>query len=217
MHYLNSFLYLLINTFQYLGICTIFLRILTQNGCIPFEFWPNIGLSETALSGIRGHLDWWIGGFNMFNRPEYGFAGFGLWTDKFWKAWNMGASLSVLAKSRCPSVVIAGQTMVWAIFHLLPINLKFQRAILSKFNISISVVNGPFFCWMGLWPHPSYNTGAPPHFIQKHPPHHSKLMIFEWFLMSSILTYIHVHSTLHSRYRNNSDKHSLDFSLNFTL
>ncbi len=42
--------------------------------------------------------------------------------------------------------VIAGQTMVWAIFHLLSINLKFQWAILSKFNIAISVVNGPFFC-----------------------------------------------------------------------
>ncbi len=40
--------------------------------------------------------------------------------------------------------VIAGQTMVWTIFHLLPINLKFQWAILSKFNIAISVVNGPF-------------------------------------------------------------------------
>ncbi len=46
--------------------------------------------------------------------------------------------------------------MVWAIFHLLPINLKFEWAILSQFNIAISVVNGPFFCWMGLWP--SYNT-----------------------------------------------------------
>ncbi len=42
--------------------------------------------------------------------------------------------------------VIAVQTMVWAIFHLLPINLKFQLAILSKYNIAISVVNGPFFC-----------------------------------------------------------------------
>ncbi len=47
--------------------------------------------------------------------------------------------------------VIAEQTMVWAISHLLPINLKFQWAILSQFNIAISVVNGPFFCWMGLW------------------------------------------------------------------
>ncbi len=47
----------------------------------------------------------------------------------------------------CHSVsVVAGQAMVWAIFHLLPINLKFQWAILSKFNIAISVVNGPFFC-----------------------------------------------------------------------
>ncbi len=46
---------------------------------------------------------------------------------------------------RCYSV-IAGQTMVWAIFHLLPINLKFQWAIFFKFNIAISVVNGPFFC-----------------------------------------------------------------------
>ncbi len=42
--------------------------------------------------------------------------------------------------------VIAGQTMVWAILHLLPINLKFQWAILSKFNIAISVVNVLFFC-----------------------------------------------------------------------
>ncbi len=43
------------------------------------------------------------------------------------------------------SSVIAGQTMVWVIFHLLPINMKFQGAILSQFNIAISVVNGPFF------------------------------------------------------------------------
>ncbi len=46
--------------------------------------------------------------------------------------------------------VIAGvfvcKSVVWAIFHLLPINLKFQCAILSKFNIAISVVNGLFFC-----------------------------------------------------------------------
>ncbi len=37
-----------------------------------------------------------------------------------------------------------GQTMVWAIFHYLPIKLKFQWVSFSKFNISISVVNGPF-------------------------------------------------------------------------
>ncbi len=42
--------------------------------------------------------------------------------------------------------VIAGQTMVWAIFNLLPLNLKFQWANLSKFNIAISVVKGPLFC-----------------------------------------------------------------------
>ncbi len=53
--------------------------------------------------------------------------------------------------------VIARQTMVWAIFHLLPINLKFQSPILSQFNIALLVVNRPFFCWMGLWSHPSYN------------------------------------------------------------
>ncbi len=47
--------------------------------------------------------------------------------------------------------ITGGQTMVWAIFHLSPINLKFQRVILSKFNITISVVNGPFFGRMGLW------------------------------------------------------------------
>ncbi len=34
-----------------------------------------------------------------------------------------------------------GQNMVWAIFHLLPIKLKFQLAIFSKFNIAIVVVN----------------------------------------------------------------------------
>ncbi len=39
-----------------------------------------------------------------------------------------------------------GQTMLWAIFHVLPIKLKSQWAIISKFNIAISVVNGPFFC-----------------------------------------------------------------------
>ncbi len=37
----------------------------------------------------------------------------------------------------CFCSVIAGQTMVWAISHLLPIKLKFQWAILSKFNIAI--------------------------------------------------------------------------------
>ncbi len=51
--------------------------------------------------------------------------------------------------------VIAGQTMVWTIFHLLPINLKFQWAILSKFNIAISVGNAPFFCWMAHGPTPA--------------------------------------------------------------
>ncbi len=53
--------------------------------------------------------------------------------------------------------------MVWSIFHLLPINVKIQWAILSKFNIAISVVNGPFLFvdWVyGPWPHPSYNTGS---------------------------------------------------------
>ncbi len=49
--------------------------------------------------------------------------------------------------------VIAGQTMVWAIFHLLPINMKFQWAILSKFNIAISVVNGPFLLLNGSMAH----------------------------------------------------------------
>ncbi len=49
--------------------------------------------------------------------------------------------------------VIAGQTMVWAIFHLLPINKKFQWAILSKFNIAISVVNGPFLLLNGSMAH----------------------------------------------------------------
>ncbi len=39
------------------------------------------------------------------------------------------------------------QTMIWAIFHFLSIKLKFQWVILFKFNIAISVVNGPFFCW----------------------------------------------------------------------
>ncbi len=46
--------------------------------------------------------------------------------------------------SLCCRSVIAGQTMVWAIFHLLPLNVKFQWVILSKFNIAISVVNGLF-------------------------------------------------------------------------
>ncbi len=39
-----------------------------------------------------------------------------------------------------------GQTMLWAIFHIFPIKLKFQWAILSKFNIAISVVNA--LCFM---------------------------------------------------------------------
>ncbi len=61
--------------------------------------------------------------------------------------------LHCMESEDCPGVlfiniysVIAGQTMVWAIFHLLPINMKFQWAVLSKFNIAISVVNGQFFC-----------------------------------------------------------------------
>jgi hypothetical protein len=37
---------------------------------------------------------------------------------------------------------------------------KFHWAILYKFNIAISVVNGPFFCWMGLW---DYGPWPPPH------------------------------------------------------
>ena len=45
-------------------------------------------------------------------------------------------------------------------FPLLPTTLKFQWAILTQFNIGISVVNGPFSFWMGLWPmappHPNY-------------------------------------------------------------
>ncbi len=36
-------------------------------------------------------------------------------------------------------------------FHLL-IKMKFQWAIISKFNIAYSVVNGPFFCSMCRWP-----------------------------------------------------------------
>ncbi len=52
-----------------------------------------------------------------------------------------------------------GQTMLWVIFHVFPIKLKFQWTILSKFNISISVVNVPFFCWMRLWPMaPQYSS-----------------------------------------------------------
>ncbi len=54
--------------------------------------------------------------------------------------------------------------MVWAIFHLLLINLKFQWAILSKFNIAIWVVNGPFFCWMAHG-HPCYNTVTSSHWV----------------------------------------------------
>ncbi len=37
-------------------------------------------------------------------------------------------------------------TMLWNIFHVLSIKMKFQWAILSKFNIAISVVNVKFFC-----------------------------------------------------------------------
>ncbi len=55
-------------------------------------------------------------------------------------------SLSIISSSFYANSVIAGQTMVWAIFHLLLINFKFQWAILAKFNIAISFVNGPFFC-----------------------------------------------------------------------
>ncbi len=36
-------------------------------------------------------------------------------------------------------------------FPFLLIKLKFHWAILSKFNIAISVVNGPFFCNMCQW------------------------------------------------------------------
>ncbi len=58
---------------------------------------------------------------------------------------NKGPHQASCGTYTCGSV-IAGQTMVWAILHLLPINLKYQWAILFKFNIGISVVNGPFFC-----------------------------------------------------------------------
>ncbi len=56
--------------------------------------------------------------------------------------------------------VIAWQTMVCAIFHLLPIILKCQWAVLSKFNIAISVSVGHFSVeWVyGPWSLPSYNT-----------------------------------------------------------
>ncbi len=56
--------------------------------------------------------------------------------------------------------VIAGQTTVCAIFHLLLRNLKFQWALFSKFNIATSFVNGPFSVeWVyGPLPHSSYNT-----------------------------------------------------------
>ncbi len=38
-------------------------------------------------------------------------------------------------------------------FPLISTNLKFQWAILSKFNIAISVVNGPFFPLNGSMAH----------------------------------------------------------------
>ncbi len=56
----------------------------------------------------------------------------------------------------CIVRVIAGQTMVWTIFHLLPINLKFQLAVLFKFNIAISFVLLGHFSIEWVY---GYNTG----------------------------------------------------------
>ncbi len=43
-------------------------------------------------------------------------------------------------------------------FPFLLIKLKFQWAILSKFNIAISIVSGLIFCSMCRWPHTILKT-----------------------------------------------------------
>ncbi len=52
-------------------------------------------------------------------------------------------------------------------FPFFLINLKFQGVILSKFDIAISVVNGPFFCSMCWRPIPPH---YPNHCIEFFPP-----------------------------------------------
>ncbi len=80
-------------------------------------------------------------------------------------------------------LAVIGMSKKWyGHFPFLLIKLKFQWPILSKFNISISVVNGPFYCSMCQWPHTILITesvmlilkftrpGLPPPLFKSHPP-----------------------------------------------
>ncbi len=83
-----------------------------------------------------------------------------------WSALHLSISLSVLSRGAIiwenTSLVLSdrdGHIMVWTIFHFLPITLKFQLTILSKFNIAIcqfQLLMGHFSVeWdYGPWPHP---------------------------------------------------------------
>ncbi len=67
-----------------------------------------------------------------------------------------------------------GQTKVWAFFQFLLIKLKFQWVILYKLNISILVVNGPFFCSICQWP------------MVPHYPNHCSIYVFHNSLITAL-------------------------------
>ncbi len=74
---------------------------------------------------------------------------FGMWVDIWDMIGGCGWDMGVLVESgRMYGLCIDrdGQIMLLAIFHVIPIKLKFQCAAFSKFNIAISDVNRPFFC-----------------------------------------------------------------------
>ncbi len=57
--------------------------------------------------------------------------------------------------------VIAGQTMVWVILYLIPINWNFNEPfslnLIKLFQLSVCLFSVEWA--YGPWPHPSYNTG----------------------------------------------------------